>query len=56
MRPLADQGDALAQTKLGLMYELGRGVLQDYAQAVVWYRKAAAQGDALAQSSLGEMY
>ena len=26
------------------MYEYGQGVTQDYAQAVMWYRKAAKQG------------
>jgi hypothetical protein len=41
IRPLADQGDARAQSILGLMYESGRGVPQDYAEAVKWYRKAA---------------
>ena len=40
-RPLADQGDAGAQLNLGLMYDNGRGVPQDYAAAVKWYRKAA---------------
>ena len=37
-------GDADAQHKLGLMYESGRGVAKDYAEAVHWFRKAAAQG------------
>jgi TPR repeat protein len=31
--PLAEQGDAVAQEKLGLMYGAGRGVPQDYADA-----------------------
>ena len=55
-RPLADQGDADAQSMLGLMYDLGRGVPQDYAQAVKWYRLAADQGYAWAQNNLGNMY
>ena len=55
-RPLADQGDAVAQNKLGLMYENGEGVTQDYAEAVKWYRKAAEQGYPLAQDNLGVMY
>lgn len=38
------------------MYELGRGVKQDYQQAVHWYRKAAEQGDAQAQCNLGLTY
>ena len=32
-RPLADQGNAEAQYSLGLMYDNGQGVPQDYAQA-----------------------
>jgi hypothetical protein len=34
----------------------GAGVPQDYAQAALWYRKAAEQGDAEAQWSLGGLY
>ncbi len=38
------------------MYDTGKGVPQDFAEAIKWYRKAADQGDALAQLLLGEMY
>ena len=38
------------------MYELGRGVPQDDAEAVKWYRKATEQGHAEAQYILGVMY
>ena len=38
-RAAAEQGDADAQDKLGEMYLSGRGVLQDFTQAVTWYRK-----------------
>ena len=55
-RPLADQGDAVAQNNLGVMYANGQGVPQDYAQALIWTRKAANQGDAVAQNDLGVMY
>jgi TPR repeat protein len=55
-RAAAEQGDAAAQHKLGNRYEHGRGVPQDYAEAVKWYRLAAEQGHALAQSNLGVMY
>jgi S1-C subfamily serine protease len=34
----------------------GRGVPQDFAEAVRWYRLAAAQGNAPAQNNLGAMY
>ena len=54
--PLAEQGDALAQTFLGLMHDLGDGVPLDDAQAVHWYRLAADQGVADAQYLLGTMY
>ena len=55
-RKAAEQGYADAQFFLGDMYDNGRGVQKDYAQAVKWYRKAAEQGDAMAQGSLGFMY
>jgi ATP-dependent protease ClpP protease subunit len=55
-RELAPQGDALAQSLLGLMYRDGRGVPQDYQQAAEWLRKAADQGRANAQSNLGNLY
>ena len=52
-----DQGHANAQNNLlGVMYEEGIGVAQDYAEAVKWYRKAADQGDVGAQNHLGVMY
>ncbi len=52
----AEQGDAFAQLKLGLMYYAGEGVPKNYAEAVRWHRKAAEQGNADAQTSLGLMY
>ncbi len=55
-RPLAEQGNAKAQSDLGWMYSKGLGVPQDYAEAVQWYRKAAEKGDAFAQNNLGAMY
>ncbi len=55
-RPLAERGNAVAQARLGWMYEKGEGVPQDYAQAAAWYLKAAEQGNAVAQSDLGVMY
>ncbi|HHQ4547446.1 TPA: LysM-like peptidoglycan-binding domain-containing protein, partial [Aeromonas veronii] len=55
-RKAAEQGNASAQYNLGLMYEQGHGVAQDYKQAVSWYRKAAEQGNASAQYNLGLMY
>ena len=54
--PAATQGNADAQNNLGSMYALGRGVVQDDAEAVKWFRLAAAQGHAGAQSNLGLQY
>ena len=54
--PLANEGLADAQFAVGWMYTKGKGVPQDYAEAVKWLRKAADQGDASAQSQLGWMY
>ena len=45
----AEQGDALAQAILGMMYAEGKGVRQDDKKAAEWYRKAAEQGEARAQ-------
>ena len=56
LRSAAEQGDAEAQFNLGLMYEQGQGIPQDYAEALRWYRLAAGQGYAAAQSVLGTMY
>ncbi len=55
-RPLAKQGDGVAQSIFGVMYYKGRGVPQGYAKAVKWYSKAAEQGNAIAQYNLGLMY
>ncbi|MBT5112385.1 MAG: sel1 repeat family protein, partial [Rhodospirillales bacterium] len=41
---------------LGLMYNKGLGVPQDYKAAVKWYRLATEQGHASAQGNLGKMY
>jgi hypothetical protein len=38
------------------MYGKGKGVPQDYAEALRWQRRAAEQGHAKAQFNLGEMY
>jgi TPR repeat protein len=52
----AHRGDAQGEYNLGYRYEQGRGVAQDYAIALSWYKLAAAQGYAAAQNSLGFMY
>ncbi len=55
-RARAEQGDVYAQYALGEMYQNGKGVTQDYAEAVRWYRKAARQEFPAAQLNLGLMY
>ncbi|MFZ5523644.1 MAG: sel1 repeat family protein [Pseudomonadota bacterium] len=56
LQPIAEQGNADAQFRLGLMYDLGNGVAQDDKQAVAWWSKAAEQGQAEAQEHLGLNY
>jgi uncharacterized protein len=55
-RPLADQGLAVAQLVLGVMYGGGHGVPQNYAEAAKWRHRAADQGRPEAQTILGVMY
>jgi uncharacterized protein len=55
-RPLADQGNAQAQYKIGLMYRNGEGVAQDRAEAAKWIHKAAEQGSMYAQRDLASKY
>lgn len=54
--PLAQQGDAHAQTLVGHIYLLGGKVPRDEEAALAWFRKAAAQGDPEAPEQLGRMY
>ncbi|WP_397589188.1 hypothetical protein [Sphingorhabdus sp.] len=51
-----DQSYAQAQYTLGVSYATGRGVAQDHATAVNYFRKAADLGIAQAQYNLGLMY
>ncbi len=54
--PLADQGDARSQYVLGSMFENGRGVPLDYAEALKWHRMASDQGYAPSMVSLAFMF
>jgi TPR repeat protein len=56
LKPLAEQGNAAAQSLLGRMYWNGNGVIQDYNAAYKWNMLAAEQGFALAQRDLGSMH
>src|SRR5206468_1463472 len=52
----AAQGDAAAQSLLGVLYDQGHGVARNYMTARQWYEQAAAQGHAKAQINLGVLY
>ena len=55
-KPLAEEGNAVAQYNLGQMYRRGDGVPQDYKEAARWYTLAANQGDVDARYNLALMY
>lgn len=52
----AEAGDRDAQNNLGLCFQFGYGTQQDYAQAMVWFRRAAEGGLAIAQFNVGGLY
>ena len=56
LRPMAERGNAGAQSALGFMYEFPQGVPQDYVEAAKWHRLAAEQGDVFSQTRLGFIY
>jgi len=43
-RPLAEEGFALAQNNLGYMYYNGKGVIQNFVIAHMWWNIAASNG------------
>ena len=47
----AEEGNVAAQYNLGTIYAHGKGVPQDYVEAIKWYRKAAAQGNIESQKA-----
>jgi len=56
VKKAAEQGNANAQYNLGVCYAEGKGVKQDYTEAVKWFVKAAGQGNAEAQFNIGFLY
>ncbi|HVG90620.1 MAG TPA: SEL1-like repeat protein, partial [Alphaproteobacteria bacterium] len=50
----ADQGSSMAETQIGVYYDLGKGHNQP--EGLKWYRKAADHGDAVAQNNVAIMY
>ena len=55
-KPLAENGDAKAQSILGMMYSYGEGLPVDYRESARWYRRAAEQNYSVAQYNLGMAY
>ena len=56
LKKLAEQGDALAQNELSLLYYDGMGVEKNLELAFFWIQKSAEQGYAPAQHNLSRMY
>ncbi|MGB1548059.1 MAG: tetratricopeptide repeat protein [Alphaproteobacteria bacterium] len=54
--PLAEQGDAKSQNKMGVLYATGRGVQRDPQVAMSWFLKAAEQGYLDANINIGRMF
>ncbi|HKH00994.1 MAG TPA: sel1 repeat family protein [Bradyrhizobium sp.] len=54
-RAMAEQGNAKAQSVLGVMYRRGEGVSRNSARAFLWFSRAAARGDARAKTELREV-
>ena len=52
----AENGDAISQLYMGVLYANGTGVKQDYSVAATWYSRAADQGNAIAQRNLALLY
>jgi TPR repeat protein len=52
----ADAGLVDARVNVGLMYERGRGVAVDTAEALRWYETAASAGSGRAMNSVGQVY
>ena len=52
----AQQGDTTAMNNIGVMYANGRGVDQDYDEAIIWFSNAARQGNATARTNLCIVY
>lgn len=50
-RLATEQGHVLAQYHLGVCYDEGRGVTQDYVKAYTWFNLAAAQGNKFASTN-----
>lgn len=52
----ASLGDAWGQYVVGDMYSCGKGVPQNYSEAMRWFKMSANQGDPMALFNVGHMY
>ena len=50
--PLAEQGDAEAQYSLGIMHDVGEGVLIDYKRAYMWFNLSSYNGSGPARNKM----
>ncbi|WP_009632867.1 tetratricopeptide repeat protein [Synechocystis sp. PCC 7509] len=56
LKPIAERGDAEAQSIVANMYHLGLGLEKDVLEAVKWYKKSAAQGYGIASNNLAGIF
>ena len=54
-RAMATQGNARAQSLLGVMYRRGQGVIHSPVHAFLWLSRAASRGDSRAKTELHEV-
>ncbi len=54
--PLAQNGDSLAQSYVGVIFHFGLGIKPNLEKAVDWYARAANKGDSLSQRILGDLH
>ena len=52
----AEKGNAGCMNRVGVMYNDGVGVAQDYDEAMRWYKRAAELGNAMAMRNIGTLY
>ena len=55
-RAAAEQGVAIAEHNVGVMFQKGEFVTRDYAEAYRWHRRAAGRGHAPAQHRRGVLF
>ena len=55
-KPKAEAGNEAAQNNLGILYREGKGITQNYSEAIKWFQRSADQGSAWGQYNLGMAY